>query len=248
MDNKKLFLYIFICLVLVLIGLAVYQTALNYQNLIKNKNQNQQNFATSTETEVENKPVITTGANGAKLVLALEGKTVLMVIAFNGFEDQEYAKVRQLMQMAGGRVKIASNNLGTAIGSGGVTVGVDMLLRDAIASDYDAIIYIGGAGALENLDNLDSYKLLQDGESVGSVLAGISVSPVILGNAGVLKGVMATVWRSAENISGPRSIEADGAVYKEEAVINFGDRIITANDTVSAETFGMTIIEALTRE
>lgn len=245
MDNKKTFLYLLIFLILILVGLAVYQTALNYQALIKNKNQNQQSPATSTEqeagTELET-------ATGVKMVPALQGKNVLIVIAFKGFEDQEYLKIRQLMQIAGGRVRVASNSLGTATGSGGHTVEVDLLLRDSIASDFDAIIYIGGSGALENLDNLDSYKLLRDGKSVGDVLAGISISPVILGNAGVLKGAMATVWRSNEDISGPKSIEADGAIYKEEEVVNFGDRIITAKNTAGAETFGMTIIEALTRD
>jgi protease I len=245
MDNKKTFLYLFIFLILILVGLAVYQTALNYQALLKNKNQNQENPATSTEqgtgSEIET-------ATGVKLVPALQGKTVLIVIAFKGFEDQEYLKVRQLMQMAGGKIRIASNSLGTAVGSGGHAVEVDLLLRDSIASDFDAIIYIGGSGALENLDNLDSYKLLQDGSNVGSVLAGISISPVILGNAGVLKGASATVWRSAQDISGPKSIEADGAIYREEEVVNSRDRIITAKDSAAAENFGMTIIDILTRD
>jgi protease I len=177
----------------------------------------------------------------------IEGKKAVMIIAFRDFRDAEYFVPKEILEKAGIEVKTASNKKGTAIGADGGDTGVDLLVSEINVSDFDAVIFVGGPGALENLDNEDSYKVAREAIEKNKILASICISPVILAKAGVLEGKRATVWHSPLDKSGVKILEEKGAIFEDKPVVADGN-IITANGPGAAEDFGKRIVEALTTE
>ena len=177
---------------------------------------------------------------------ALEGKKIAMVIAFNDFRDEEYFKPRQIFEAAGADVKTVSNEKGKALGADGGEVDVDLLVSEVNPAELDAVVFIGGPGALQYLDNEISYKLIRDTISERKTLASICISPVILAKAGALNGKKATVWTSSMDKSAVKILEDNGAIYQNEPVVTDGI-IITAVGPTAAEQFGMKVVEVLVK-
>ena len=193
----------------------------------------------------------------------LTNKKVAMIIAFRDFRDEEYFVPKEILEKAGVEIKTASNKMGRAIGADGGEVWVDLLIseinptefadlqskssHDSIQSisSFDAVVFIGGPGCLENLDNENSYKVARETVFQNKVLASICISPVILAKAGVLEGKKATVWSSPLDRGPVKILKENGAIYQDEMVVVDG-KIITGNGPGAAEEFGKAIVEALT--
>jgi len=253
--NKKpgktnIFLLLGICIILIVIGALVFKTVLNYQELLKEKGIGSETEKTSQQASSSDNASQTKKAEENQEPLinvmpALENKSILMVIAFKDFRDEEYLKTKYLFQVAGGKIKTASTQKGTAVGADGNAAEVDVLIKDANPTDYDAVVFIGGSGALTYLDNEDSYKLARETIADNKVLAGICISPVVLAKAGVLKGKKATVWTSSMDKSAVKILEENGATFQDKPVIADG-KIITGNGPDASDEFAMKIIEVLT--
>jgi len=104
---------------------------------------------------------------------------------------------------------------------------------------YDAVIFVGGAGAQEYWESARAHEIARATLERGKVLGAICIAPVTLANAGVLEGRKATVWPS----EAPR-LKAQGAEYTGRSV-EVDDRIVTADGPESAEEFGRAILAAL---
>lgn len=176
----------------------------------------------------------------------VEDKKAVMIIAFRDFRDPEYFIPKEILEKAGVEVKTASNRMGTAIGAEGGDTKVDFLVSEINVSDFDAIIFVGGPGCLEALDNEDSYKVAREAAENNKILAAICISPVILAKAGVLKEKKATVWTDPLG-SQAKILRENGTIYEKRPVV-VDEKIITANGPAAAEEFGETIVEVLTRE
>lgn len=189
-----------------------------------------------------------TATSGARLyMLNLTNKKVVMIIAFRDFRDEEYFVSKEVLETAEVQVKTASNKIGKAIGADGGEVDVNYLVSELKPSDFDAIIFIGGAGTLTNLDNEDSYRVAKETISQNKILAAICISPVILAKAGVLNGKKATVWSSSFDKSAIEVLEDNGAVFQNEFVVIDG-KIITGNGPTASKKFGEAIVGLLTKD
>ncbi|MDI6602804.1 MAG: DJ-1/PfpI family protein [Patescibacteria group bacterium] len=175
---------------------------------------------------------------------ALKNKKIVMIVAFRDFRDAEYFVPKEILEEAGAEVKTASNQKGTALGADGGDVEIDLLVSEINPADFNAIVFVGGPGCLDNLDNEDSYRVARETVSQNKVLASICISPVILAKAGVLKGKKATVWSSPINRGPVRILEENGAIYQDKSVVVEG-KIVTANGPAAAEEFGKAIIATL---
>jgi len=175
----------------------------------------------------------------------LEGKKVVIILAFKDFRDEEYFVPKEILEAAGAEVKTASNKMGRAIGADGGDVEINVLVENLNPAEFDAIIFIGGPGCLENLDNENSYRVARETVSQGKTLASICISPVILAKARVLEGKKATVWSSPLDRGPVKILENNGAIYEDKSVVVDG-KIITGNGPGAAEEFGEAIVEALT--
>jgi protease I len=176
----------------------------------------------------------------------VKGKKAVMIIAFREFRDAEYFVPKEILERAGIEVKTASNKMGLAIGADGGDTKVDLLVSQINVADFDAIIFVGGPGCLDALDNEDSYRVARDTVSQGKILASICISPVILAKAGVLEGKRATCWTDPLG-SQAKILKEKGAIFEKKSVVVDG-KIITANGPGAAEEFGEKIVEALTKE
>ena len=176
--------------------------------------------------------------------MPLENKSIAMVIAFRNFRDEEYLVPKEILEKAGASITTVSNKEGIARGAGGSEAKVDLLVSQVNMDNFDALVFVGGPGCLENLDNKDSYNLIQEAIQKKKLLASICISPVILAKSGVLKGKKATVWHSPLYRSSIKALEDNGAIFEDKKVVVDGN-IITANGPQAAKEFGLTIISLL---
>lgn len=171
-------------------------------------------------------------------------KKVAIIIALRDFQDKEYFGTREVLENAGVKITAVSAKKETAIGVYGGEIEAELTLDEINIADYDAVVFIGGGGALKYLDNEISHHLIQQAVSQNKVLAAICISPVILAKAGALKNKKATVWSSSLDKSPIKILKENGAEYLDENVVVDG-KIITANGPSSARKFGENIVKLL---
>ncbi len=245
---KNIPLLIGICAIIIVVGFLGYKTFSHYQQELKRSGESSdQNSLSNSDGEANGQETPGGDENSQSNLIvpkAIEEQSIVMIIAFKDFRDEEYFVPRQIFRAAGAVVKTASTEKGTAIGADGGEVNVDLLVSEINPAEFDAVVFIGGPGALNYLDNEDSYKIARETIAQGKVLGAICISPAILAKAGVLEGKKATVWSSSMDKSAVKILEDNGAVYQPESVVADG-KIITADGPAAADPFGMKIVEAL---
>ncbi len=170
-------------------------------------------------------------------------KKIAIIVPFRDFRDEEYFIPKELFKSKKFKTKTISNESGIAIGADGGEVLVDFSLDKLELDDFDAFVFVGGPGCLKSLNNEKSYDLIN--EIVKSkVLGAICISPIILSEAGVLKGKKVTVWSSDLDKNPIKILEKNGAIFEDKNVVVDGN-IITANGPSSAKEFAQKIIEAI---
>lgn len=167
-----------------------------------------------------------------------------MIISSKDFRDEEYFIPKDIFIKAGFEVKTASNKLGVAIGVNGGDTFVDMLVSKVEVDNFNSIVFIGGPGALKNLDNADSYTLIKKTIDANKILGSICISPIILAKVGILENKKATVWSSPMDKTAIKILKENGSIYTDESVVIDGN-IITADGPSSARLFAETIIDKL---
>ena len=147
--------------------------------------------------------------------------------------------------------QIASNTMSSISGSEASEVVPDLFIENAIPSDFDGIILIGGSGLSDVLYN-DATTTQQITaqvkafNSAGKLVAAICVSTVALAKAGIISGKKVTGWNGQDNAQ-KTEIEASGATFTNEPVTVDGN-IITANGPASAKAFGEAIKNFFSKE
>lgn len=174
--------------------------------------------------------------------VTLSGKRVLMVIAPENFRDEELLHTKEELERAGAETTIASTKTGVVKGLLGATAMPDIKLDQVNVDDYDAIVFVGGPGSSVYFNDKQALSIATQMFSKGKKTCAICIAPVILANAGMLKGKRATVW-DGDYV---RKIESKGATYTGKPVEVDGN-IITANGPAAAREFGRTIAKELER-
>lgn len=166
---------------------------------------------------------------------------VLMIIAQKDFRDEEYSIPREVIEKAGHIVKVASLARAKATGKLGMVVQPDMGMHEVNPDYFDAIVVVGGPGALALAESPEVISLLEKARLKGKMMAAICIAPVVLALAGVLSGKNATVFPDRSAID---TLRRNGAVYRDQDVVRDGD-VITANGPQSADRFGREIVKML---
>ncbi len=162
-------------------------------------------------------------------------KKSLLIIAPQGFQDIELNGIRKGLTDAGFEVVLASTEVGECTGKFGAKEQATVALRDVKVNNYDRIGYIGGPGARALLDDPEAIRIARETVEAKKPLGAICIAPLILGRAGVLEGIEATVWNE-DGLQGP-ILENDGAIYTGEPVVVDG-LIVTGEGPEVAEEFG----------
>ena len=173
-------------------------------------------------------------------------KKIVIVIAYKNFQDIEYFIPRNIFLKSGLDVKTVSSRAGIAISDNGNQVEIYHKIEDLNVSDFDAIVFCGGQGALKYLDNDTSYTILREANQMNKIIGAICISPVILAKSGILKDKKATVWSSPIQRSGIKILEKNKAHYIDKGVV-IDENIITASGPRYAQEFAKEIIGKLTK-
>jgi protease I len=166
-------------------------------------------------------------------------KNILMVVAPKDFRDQEYNDPREIFSEAGLNVKVASIQGGTATGVDGTEATIDLTISQVDPSQFDAVVFIGGPGMIEILNDEAMQILAKKFYKSEKITAAICAASGVLAQAGILQGKNATGWSGVRDI-----LEKNGALFSDEGVVEDG-KIITADGPASAWKFGEEIVKAL---
>ncbi|MCD6422169.1 DJ-1/PfpI family protein [bacterium] len=164
---------------------------------------------------------------------------VLFVIAPENFRDEEYFEPKEVLEEGGFAVETASLKTGEIVGAGGETVEATLLVKEVNPQEYEAVVFVGGPGMVELVDNPEFISLAKKFKEAGKIVGAICVAPAILANAGLLKGISATCWEGANE-----TLLRGGANLVNKPVVWAG-KIVTANGPASAREFGETLLRAL---
>ncbi|MCK4805934.1 MAG: DJ-1/PfpI family protein [Candidatus Pacebacteria bacterium] len=171
-------------------------------------------------------------------------KKILMVVALKDFRHEEYFIPKEILEKADFSIDTTSTEKGIAVGSQGDEAIIHIGLDEINLENYKAVIFCGGSGMANELDNQNFHKLAKDFYENNKIVAAICVAPVILAKAGILEDKKATVWSSALDQSLIKDLEENGATYEDSPVV-MDNKIITANGPDAAEEFGKAIKELL---
>lgn len=164
---------------------------------------------------------------------------VLMIIAPERFRDEELFVTKEELEKAGHETVIASSVKGICTGSRGAFATATLTLNEVHTGDYDAVVFVGGGGSRMYFANEEALHIAREMYEKKTVVAAICLAPVILANAGILKGKNATVAGTEA-----KTLESQGAHYTGPGVTVDGT-IVTGNAPKSSRLFGQKISELL---
>jgi protease I len=162
-----------------------------------------------------------------------------MIIAPERFRDEELFITKEKLEKAGHTTVSASIAKGICRGSRGGFATATIALPEIQIQNYDAVVFVGGRGSKIYYANSDALRIAKEMYERGKVTTAICLAPVILANAGVLKGKKATVAGTEA-----KTIESKGAIYTGPGVMVDGN-IVTGNAPKSSRLFGQKIGELL---
>ncbi|OGD61837.1 hypothetical protein A2160_00900 [Candidatus Beckwithbacteria bacterium RBG_13_42_9] len=131
---------------------------------------------------------------------SLSGKRVVIVIAPQNFQDEEYFQPKVILQASGAVVDTtAKTKEEEATGTKGGKARIDLPLSRVSPKDYHGIIFVGGPGVKVYFRDQELLKLAKEFSSAKKMVGASGIAPTILGNAGILKGKKVTVLASQTN-------------------------------------------------
>ena len=171
------------------------------------------------------------------------GRTVLMYLPMQLFNEQEFDPALRGISRAGVKTLLVAADSGVAVSMSQLVVKLDLALRDVDAADYAGLVLIGGSGAAAYWDDSLLQAKCREFASNGRVLAAIGIAPVTLARAGVLKGRKATVFRDRTTVDWLRRA---GATFSFKDVV-VDRNIVTAASSEQARAFGQAVANAVLR-
>lgn len=168
-----------------------------------------------------------------------KGKKVLFVISPKNFRDEELFHPKEELENAGAVCTITSTKIGVCNGTMGGTAEAKILLEEANPAEFDALVFVGGAGSSIYFSDEDAHRIAKKFAEKGKVVAAICIAPVTLANAGLLKGKKATASASEKE-----TLITKGAKFTGKGVEADG-KIVTADGPKSARDFGKAIAKLL---
>ena len=171
----------------------------------------------------------------------IKGRRIAM-LATDGVEQVELTEPAKALRDAGARVDVISPKAGKIQGMNhderGDSIAVDVVLKDAQASDYDALVLPGGVANPDKLRiEREAVKFVEAFVAADKPIASICHGPWTLINAGGVKGKRMTSWPS---------LQADlinaGARWTDEPVVK--DRhLVTSRKPDDIPQFNQAMIE-----
>jgi len=164
---------------------------------------------------------------------------IVMIVAPEGYRDEELEVPKKHFEGNGHDVKIASTKMGTCTGVRGGTAEATLALDDINVAEFDAVIFVGGPGTPVIRKEPKATGIAKEAAEKGKVVAAICWACTTIAKAGILEGKKATVWVGNDSEYGmttDKVMEKFGAVYEKKGVVVDG-KFVTADGPASAKQF-----------
>lgn len=170
--------------------------------------------------------------------------TKVLILATDGFEQSELVKPKADLEQAGIETTVVSLKAGSIKGwdkdDWGQSVSVDMILEDANADDFDALLLPGGQMNPDKLRMEDAaIELIKDFDSAGKPIAAICHAPWLLAEGNLVDGRTVTSWPSIRT-----DLTNAGADVVDREVVTDGN-LITSRKPEDIPAFSRALIEML---
>ena len=161
----------------------------------------------------------------------------ILIVATDGFEESELFGPRQILQGRGAKVILASLERdpiqATVHDDPGKTIRPDLLIDEAKADNFDALLLPGG---VRNPDQLRTHAevidLIKSFDQQGKPIAAICHGPWLLVEADLVRGKTATSWPSIRT-----DLRNAGANVVDQEAVTDGNIVTSRNpDDVPAFT------------
>lgn len=159
----------------------------------------------------------------------------VVCLLVDGFEEIETVTPVDIMRRAGIKVVIASLKEKTAIGRCGIRLEADACLTELNSSSFDLLFIPGGPGVTELRADGRAAALARDFAAAGKAVAAICAAPLVLLDAGLLKGRRFTAYQSVR--------EELGGGLDERVVVD--GNIITSRGAGTALDFSLALVACL---
>ena len=171
----------------------------------------------------------------------------VLIVATDGFEEWELFGPRQILQERGAEVVLASLTRdpiqATVHDHPGKTIEPDLIIDEANADDFDALVLPGG---VRNPDQLRLHgnvialvrRFAEQGKPVGAICHG----PWLLVEADLLRDRNATSWPSIRT-----DLRNAGAKVVDDAAVTDGN-IVTSRNPDDVEAFTEALIDLIENE
>lgn len=164
---------------------------------------------------------------------------VLLVIPHDRFRDDEFKTILDLLKTEGHEVAVGSSHHTEAEGHFGLLIQPDVNVSFVEPSDYDALIFIGGRGIDEYLNNSAIINLIRNFFYENKLIAALGHAVEVLIYAGILSSRRVTT-----DIGTIPKVQGAGAYYTGELVTKDGT-IVTGTGEEAREEFAKTVVEGL---
>jgi protease I len=174
--------------------------------------------------------------------MKLDGKKVLFVVPHTQFREEEFAEPKKILEDEGATVVVASTTAGMCRGMKGGTAKADIMITDAKADDYAAVVLCGGSSVPDVFWNDKKLvELVTAMAGANKIVAAICLSTVVLAKAKLLAGREATVYFLPQAI---HELKEAGATYVKETLL-IHNNLILAEGPPDSQRFGQAIRAAL---
>lgn len=175
----------------------------------------------------------------------LKGKTIA-ILATDGFEQSELEKPKQALEEAGARTQVVSPTENKIKGwdkkDWGKEVRVDVGLKSADASQYDALLLPGGVMNPDQLRmNPEAVRFVKSFFDQGKPVAAICHGPWMLVETGAVRGRTVTSWPSLKT-----DIRNAGGTWVDQEVM-VSDGVVTSRKPEDIPAFNREMISLFSK-
>jgi protease I len=168
----------------------------------------------------------------------------VLILATDGFEEWELFGPLQMLRERGAEVLLASPKSepiqATVHDDPGKTIRPDLLVDDARAEDFDALILPGGVRNPDQLRmNAGAINLIEAFDRQNKPIAAICHGPWLLVEADLLRGRTATSWPSIRT-----DLRNAGATVVDQPAVTDGN-LVTSRNPDDVEAFVEAVISLI---
>ncbi|MDD3481226.1 MAG: DJ-1/PfpI family protein [Patescibacteria group bacterium] len=164
---------------------------------------------------------------------------VLVVIPHDRFRDEEYLAVVDALKSSGHDFQIGSSHHTEAQGHFGLIVNPDVNVGFVEPGDYDAVIFIGGRGIEEYINESTVINLIRNFSYERKLIGAIGMAVELLVYAGIIVGKKITCDPGTISM-----VQSSGAYYTGKGV-ELDSNILTGDGVKSKDDFAKALVKAL---